>query len=268
MTSTLLKHEWLRTRAPLGALFGIITLVVLLGCLLLPLGSILATFGLIVAVGAAILLVPAAQFLLTADFWRSGFGRTGYFTQSLPVKGGTVFRAKLGWNVIASLAALVWAVVLGLLIRQVAEWTLEAAPPGPRELWQQATGVMPVWMLVGAALLLLAYIGVWPIFYYFSVSIGHEKRLAGLGAGGPIVVFVGVYLVVQVVTFLGLLAIPFGIGMDGDRLGVVPFHLLDEMTAGTSSSDVMPFGVVVILVVAAVCLWRTARSWNHRIALR
>ena len=268
MTSTLLKHEWLRTRAPLGALFGIITLVVLLGCLLLPLGSILATFGLIVAVGAAILLVPAAQLLLTTDFWRSGFGRTGYFTQSLPVRGGTVFRAKLGWNVIASLAALVWAVVLGLVIRQVAVWSLDAAPPGPRELWQQATDAMPAWMLLALALLFLAYLVVWPIFYYFSVSIGHEKRFAGLGAGGPIVVFVGVYLAVQVVTFLGLLVIPFGIGMDGNQLGVIPFHLLDEMTVGTSSSDVMPLGVVVVLVIAAVCLWRSVRSWNHKIALR
>lgn len=268
MTTTLLKHEWLRTRAPLGALAGVVSLVVLLGCLLLPFGSILATFGLIVAIGGVCLLVPAAQLLLAADFWRSGFGRTGYFTQSLPIRGGTVFRAKLAWSALASLAALVWAVFLGLVIRQVAVWSMETAPPGPRELWQQASEVMPAWMIVAAALLFLAYIGVWPIFYYFSVSVGHEKRLAGLGAGGPIVVFVGVYLVVQVVTFLGLAVIPFGIGMDGDRLGVVPFHLLDEMTAGTTSSDVMPLGVVVILVVAVVCLWRTVRSWNHRIALR
>ena len=81
-------------------------------------------------------------------------------------------------------------------------------------------------------------------------------------------VFVGVYLAVQVVTFLGLLVIPFGIGMDGNQLGVIQFHLLDEMTVGTSSSDVMPLGVVVVLVIAAVCLWRSVRSWNHKIALR
>src|SRR5699024_35743 len=115
MTTTLLKHEWLRTRGTLGMLFGILALVVILGALLAATGwPLLSELGVLLAMLGLFVLVPAAQLLLTADYWRSGYGRTGYFTHSIPARGATIFRAKLAWAIIASFAALVLTVVLGL----------------------------------------------------------------------------------------------------------------------------------------------------------
>ena len=106
MTTTLLKHEWLRTRGALGMYFGITVLVGLLGSLLGASGwSVLSVLGLLLAFLAVLVLVPGVQLLLVADYWRSGYGRTGYFTQSIPVRGATIFRAKLLWAVLVSLAA-------------------------------------------------------------------------------------------------------------------------------------------------------------------
>lgn len=115
MTTTLLKHEWLRTRGTLGMLFGILALVVILGALLAATGwPLLSELGVLLAMLGLFVLVPATQLLLTADYWRSGYGRTGYFTHSIPARGATIFRAKLAWAIIASFAALVLTVVLGL----------------------------------------------------------------------------------------------------------------------------------------------------------
>ena len=68
---------------------------------------------------------------------------------------------------------------------------------------------------------------------------------------------------------IGMLVIQFGVGeAEGETLGLVRFDLVGELAAGNTTSEVMPVGFVVSLVaVAAFCLWRTARSWNHKVAL-
>ena len=63
--------------------------------------------------------------------------------------------------------------------------------------------------------------------------------------------------------------IPFGLGIEGESVAVVPFNLLEEMSTASGTSEVMPLGfVVMLLLLAAFCLWRTVRSWNHKVALR
>src|SRR5699024_6667132 len=93
MTATLLKHEWLRTRSMLGAIAGIAVVLAALGSLLAatrwPLISTIGAYAVTVTIAG---LVPAVQLALAADYWRSSYGRTGYFTQTLPVSGPTIFR--------------------------------------------------------------------------------------------------------------------------------------------------------------------------------
>ncbi len=272
-TTTLLKHEWLRTRGPLATLFGLIALVGVLGSLLGASGwPLLSELGLAAGMLAAVVAVPAVQLALAADYWRSGYGRTGYFTHSIPVRGARIFRAKLAWATLASLAAIVLTLVLALL----AWWANSQRSGGTApswstltDAWSTVTAVTPGWMIVAGAAVFLAWFLVWPVFYYFSVSVGHERWLAGLGAGGPVVVFVAVYIASQVLALLGMLVIPFGVGeAEGETLGLVRFDLVGELAAGRTASEVMPVGFVVSLVaVAAFCLWRTARSWNHKVAL-
>lgn len=275
MTTTLLKHEWIRTRGTLGTLFGIVALVGVLGSLLGITGwPLLSVLGSLLGFLAVFILVPATQLLLAADYWKSGYGRTGYFTHSIPVRGSTIYWAKLAWAMLASLAALVLTVVLGL----VAWWAFAQqsgminAPSfsAVGEWWQWITAVTPAWMIVAGALLMLASFLAWPIYYYFSVSIGHESRLSGLGAAAPVVVFVAVYIGIQILSLLAMVAIPVGIGMvDGDSLGFVSFNLVSELSVGANASDdVMPIGFLVSMgLILVFCLWRTARSWNHKVAM-
>ncbi|MGX1596105.1 hypothetical protein ACWIDS_03380 [Dietzia maris] len=273
-TKTLLKHEWLRTRGPLTTLFGLIALVGVLGSLLGASGwPLLSELGLAAGMLAAVVAVPAVQLALAADYWRSGYGRTGYFTHSIPVRGARIFRAKLAWATLASLAAIVLTLVLALL----AWWANSQRSGGTApswstltDAWSTVTAVTPGWMIAAGAAVFLAWFLVWPVFYYFSVSVGHERWLAGLGAGGPVVVFVLVYVAMQVLSLLGMIVVPVGVGeADGETFGFVRFDLLSEMAAGASAdNNVMPVGFVISMVLLVVfCLWRTARSWNHKVAL-
>lgn len=272
-TTTLLKHEWLRTRGPLATLFGLIALVGVLGSLLGASGwPLLSELGLAAGILAAVVAVPAVQLALAADYWRSGYGRTGYFTHSIPVRGSRIFWVKLAWTMLVSLVAIVLTVVLVVLAWWANAQRSGGAPPSWSMLgdaWATLTAVTPAWMIVAGVVLLLASVLVWPVYYYFSISVGHERRLAGLGAGGPVVVFVVVYLATQALALLGMLVLPFGVGeADGETLGLVGFDLVGELAAGNATSEVMPIGFVVSLVaLAAFCLWRTARSWNRKVAL-
>lgn len=273
MITTLLKHEWLRTRGMLGTSFGVILLVGILGSLLGALNfSVVSMFGLFLGVLVAVVAVPAIQLELAMDYWRTGYGRTGYFTQSIPVRGSTIFWAKFLWAVLVSLVALALALLLGWLA-----WWAVAVNSGSElpslavlgDVMRSLASIAPAWLIVAAVLAVVVSVATMTVYYYFSVSLGHERWLASLGAGGPIVVFVVLYIVTQVTMFLGMLLVPLGLGVEDDRLAVVPFNVVSEMSIGTESSSVMPIGFVATTVVLlAVLLWRTARSWNHKVALR
>ncbi|WP_010541307.1 hypothetical protein [Dietzia alimentaria] len=274
MTTTLLKHEWLRTRGALGMFFGITMLVGILGSLLGAAGwSALSILGLLLGFLAVAVLVPGAQLLLAADYWRSSYGRTGYFTQSIPVRGSTIFQAKLIWTTLVSLVAVVLTGLAGWLLWWAASFTAEIPRPTFVAIGDALTyvgDVTPAWMIVVGAILLLVSLVMAVVYYYFAVSIGHESKLASLGWGGPIIVYVVVYFCTQVLSLVGMIVLPFGIGVKGDQLGLVHFNVLAEMSAGANANnEVMPVGfIAVLLVVGVFCLWRTARSWDRKVALR
>lgn len=274
MTTTLLTHEWLRTRGALGTTLGVIALVGVLGGLLGAAGwPLLSQLGLALGMLAAVVAVPAVQLTLAADYWRTGYGRTGYFTHAIPVRGSVIFWTKLMWAMVASLAALVLTAGLALLTWWAAARQSGLTSPSYSVLsdaWTTVTTAAPAWMIAAGVLVTLGSFLIWPVYYYFSVSVGHERRLAALGAGGPVVVFVLVYVVTQLLSLMAMIALPFGISMGaGGSLEFVRFDMIGELAAGAAASDdVMPVGFLAASVVLVVfCLWRTARSWNHRVAL-
>lgn len=269
----LLKHEWLRTCSMLGTIVALAGMVVGVATLLTATGwPVISPFGLLIGIGVILALVPVLQLALTADFWRSSYSRTGYFTHSLPIRGGRIYAAKLTWALVVTLVALLISAALLGLFWPVAAYQL-GVEMNPfivlREMWGQLTTQVSSALLIGGALGFLVMYLLWPIQYYFAASIGSEGRLNRLGFGGPVLVFVGLYLITQVAVLAGMVAIPFGVGMDGDQLAVVPFSLLAEMgiSSGTGN-DVMPLGIFPpIVIVSMLCLWRTVRSWNKKVSL-
>jgi len=270
---TLLKHEALRTRGPLAIGAGLIALIVLLGTLLSAIGwPVLAQMGIILGGIAIVVLVPGVQLLLTADYYRSSYSRTGYFTHALPIRGGRIYAAKLLWAGVVTLAALLGSLVLagiywvGLATNLGMDRNPLTAVAG---LWESMTAVASPAALLGGGLLILAMYLCWPVQFFFAVSRGSERSLNRWGLGGPVLVFVVLYLVSQLAGMLGLFVLPFGLGVEDGSLGFVPYSLLEELRlGGGGAEETMPLGFIpALLLLSVYCLWRTVRSWSHKVSL-
>ena len=272
MITALLTHEWRRTRSMVGAATGIALLVVAAAALLVAPGwPGLSLLGVLLGAAALCGYVPVLQVLLAVDYWRSSYGRIGYFTQTLPIRGGTIFAAKFLHMNLVVFAGLIVTVLLvplywgGLASGGFVDLGLIAVL---RELWATVSGALSPLLLLAAVAVFLALMVTGQAMYVFSASIGSETPINRLGFGGPVVVYIVLYGVSQVLTFAAFLVIPVGIGMTGDGLGLMRFDVLAEMTAGASSGDVMPLAFLPpLLLIGVACAWRTVRSWNRKVAL-
>ena len=273
MIAALLKHEWLRTRSLLGSIGAVAVLLVAAGTALTATGwPGISLVGMLMVMAPLAALVPATQIALAVHYWQSSYSRTGYFTQSLPLRGPTIYAAKLLWALLVSLAGLL--VSLGLLL---AAWPVIAGQLGADrnpfsvagQMWSSFASVAPAPVLIAAVVLFVGMILIWPIQYFFAASVGSETPLNRLGLGGPVVVFLGLYLASQVLVFLGMAALPWGLTMVDGQLGIDHWSVFAEMAAGDASrDDIMPIGFVpALLVIAVVCLLRTVHSWRRKISL-
>lgn len=274
MMTILLTHEWKRTRSLLLAATGIAALVTAVGSLVSATGWPVVSFlGSLLAIVVTALYVPAIQVLLAVDYWLSSYSRTGYFTQTLPVRGGTIFGAKL----LYCLAVTVVGLLITLMLAAIA-WTGQAVMAGESanpfaaagRIWSQIVDVASPGVIALAIVLLLFSYGAWLVQMLFAASIGSESRFNRMGLAGPVVVFIGVYVVLQVLLFVSILVVPLGIGPVADGLGITRIDLLGEVLTDPASSggDVMPLGFIPpLVVVTGYCLWRTVRSWNRKVSL-
>lgn len=277
MTSTLFRYEWLRTRSLLAIVTGMAALAILLCTALIAVdwtvfSTLAAGIGIMIVMG----FTPVMQIVLAVDYWRSSYGASSYLTQTIPVKGGRIFVVKMLWAAIVTTVSLVVTVVLACVL-----WAGFAAGNeqvvGLGEMFRElraalADSDMPAWLIVGV--LVGGYLAtlVAPVQYYFSISVGKERWLQTLGAGGPVLVFFLLGMVSQVVALIGLFAIPVGLHGDGSGWTLGRYSLLDDIAVDPGAVEVnvaeIPLGFIIPMVILTLlCLWRTAYSWNRKVEL-
>lgn len=274
MTGTLIKHEVLRTRGFLLVIVAAALTLGLAGSALAFTGwPVLAQFGLVLGAIGAFGLIPAIQLAEAVDYWRTSYGRLGYFTQTLPVRGSRIFWAKLAWAALVLLVALVLTLAIWLLVMVASAESLFGVPTAV--LLSQIGGILAAayaaspWLVaVGAPLILVVLYGFNTVLLFASATIGSERWLQRLGWGGPVLVWFALYTVVQIAMFALILVIPLGLGVDAaGGFGIVPADLLTAMIQDTNP-QVMPIGFIPAMVaMIPLLLWRTVRSWNHKVSL-
>lgn len=148
---------------------------------------VLSGLGVMVGLILIAVMLPATQIALAFDYWRSSYRQLGYFTQSIPVNGSTIFWAKMLWAWIASLAAIdVTAAALALFWTAFSPIVGFTANPfamlgdGLEFVSQYVSGGMLAGFIIAFVLLML----VWPVQYFFCASIGSETPLNRFGIGG------------------------------------------------------------------------------------
>ncbi|SFS10189.1 hypothetical protein SAMN04487783_1372 [Agrococcus baldri] len=274
MTAILMKHEAIRTRGFLLVILGAAVALGAVGSLMAITGwPVLAVFGTVLGFIGAFGLVPAMLLASAVDYWRTSYGRVGYFTQTLPVRGSRIFWTKFAWASLMLLVGLVLTVVLWLLVMVASAQSLFATTPTMLlgqvgDVLAAAYQAAPLLVAVGAPVISIVMYGFNLVMLFAAASIGSERRLQRLGWGGPVLVWFVLYAIVQVVMFVAVLAIPFGLGVDASgEFGVVPVDMLTAMLQNTSA-NVMPVGFLPAMALAIpLLLWRTVHSWNRRVSL-
>lgn len=264
----IIKHEWIRTRGLLTLIFGIAIGLSLMSTGMLKLNMPgITILGFVTGIIAISAILPAIQIGLGVDYWLANYRRTGYFTQTLPIKGSIQYWSKLLYGFMVCAGALALNLGMIALWLWAAEDITEMSFSQLKEAWERLVPLLTteVW-LIGAFLLIMYAIGTL-IQLYFVASIGSEEPLNNLGFGGPVVAYVVLYFCLQILSLISIFVVPYGINArDDGTLGLV--H--ESFLAGFPNIDAqaMPIGFVPILIVAYIALiWRTAYSWNRKVSL-
>ena len=204
-----------------------------------------------------------------ADYWKTLYGQRGYFTMSLPVSGKVIFWAKNTRIAIECLLALALAVGGILAVASAAAWSdgisLAEYTAGPRSVVAGMPTSTVVIMIVVQVLVSLS----WLVQGSAVMSIGAEGRFNHMGFGAPIIGFVLLYIVNQVLSTVGTFFLPLSVTTDG--------HFSTEImwtsylaTMGTEGHpNVIGIGsyVLVPLFALAMGLW-ASRSIEKHTSLR
>lgn len=262
MTSKLMKHEYLRTRSVILIIWAACAAIALVGSLMVLLNVPgVSALGIFFGVLAIVALLPGTQLYLGIEYWLTSYRRQGYFTQTLPIPGQRIYRAKLLWGALVSVASLVLTLLLAWIMTAVTR-TLDTVINTFRTAFQS----IPWWMLVMLALVLVTYLFNLLITLYFGASLGSVEPLNRWGIGGPVLVIAAVYFTTQILTVVTTFAIPLAAGMGPDGAQLQTFSLTDLFTV--EQANYVPIGSFpVILLLPLVMIWWTARCWKKGASL-
>ena len=204
-----------------------------------------------------------------ADYWKTLYGQRGYFTMSLPVSGTTIFWAKTTRMVIECLLALALAVGGIIAVASAAAWSdgisLAEYTAGPRSLVAGVPTSTVAIMIVVQVLVSLS----WLVQGSAVMSIGAEGRFNHMGFGAPIIGFVLVYIVNQVLSTVGTFFVPLSVTTDGHFSTEIMWTSYRATLGTEGHPNVIGIGscILVPLFALAMGLW-ASRSIEKHTSLR
>ena len=270
MYAKLLAYE-IRSRAVAdGRSFGafIVTLAVASGIVASGLPGISGSTAFL-AYALCALTPVACAIAAMADYWKTLYGQRGYFTMSLPVSGKVIFWAKNTRMVIECLLALALAVGGIFAVASAAAWSdgisLAEYTAGPRSVVAGVPTSTVVIMIVVQVLMALS----WLVQGSAVMSIGAEGRFNHMGFGAPIIGFVLLYIVNQVLSVVGTFFFPLSVTTDGHFSTEIMWTSYSATIGTEEYPNVIGIGSYVLVPLFALILglW-ASRSIEKHTSLR
>ena len=215
-------------------------------------------------------LTPAACAIAAmGDYWKTLYGQRGYFTMSLPISGTVIFWAKITRIMIECLLALALAVGGIMVVASAAAWSdgisLAEYTAGPRSL---VAGIptFTVSLMIAAQLILAMS---WVVQACAAMTIGAEGRFNHMGFGAPIIGFVLVYIVNQVLSAVGTFFLPLSVTTDGHFSTEIMWASYRATMGTDGHPNVIGIGSYVLVPLFALILGAWAsRSIEKHTSLR
>ena len=215
-------------------------------------------------------LTPAACAIAAmADYWKTLYGQRGYFTMSLPISGTVIFWAKITRIVIECLLALALAVGGIIAVAAAAAWSdgisLAEYTAGPRSL----VAGMPTSTVVIMIALQIVLSMSWIVQGCAVMTIGAEGRFNHLGFGAPIIGFVLLYIVNQVLSTVGTFFLPLSVTTDGHFSTEIMWASYRATMGTDGQPNVIGIGSYILVPLFALILglW-ASRSIEKHTSLR
>ena len=223
----------------------------------------------ILAYALCALTPVACAIAAMADYWKTLYGQRGYFTMSLPVSGTTIFWAKTTRMVIECLLALALAVGGVIAVASAAAWSdgisLAEYTAGPRSLVAGVPTSTVAIMIVVQVLVSLS----WLVQGSAVMSIGAEGRFNHMGFGAPIIGFVLLYIVNQVLSAVGTFFLPLSVTTDGHFSTEIMWTSYRATMGTDGHPNVIGIGSYVLVPLFALILGAWAsRSIEKHTSLR
>ena len=204
-----------------------------------------------------------------ADYWKTLYGQRGYFTMSLPISGKVIFWAKNTRIMIECLLALALAVGGIFAVASAAAWSdgisLAEYTAGPRSVVAGMPTSTVVLMIAAQLILAMS----WVVQGCAAMSIGAEGRFNHMGFGAPIIGFVLLYIVNQVLSTVGTFFVPLSVTTDGHFSTEIMWTSYQATLGTDGHPNVIGIGsyVLVPLFALAMGLW-ASRSIEKHTSLR
>ena len=270
MFTKLLAYE-IRSRAVAdGRSFGafVVTIAVASGIVAAGLPGISGSTA-ILAYALCALTPVACAIAALADYWKTLYGQRGYFTMSLPISGKVIFWAKNIRIMIECFLALVLAVGGILAVASAAAWSdgirLAEYTAGPRSLVAGVPTVTVVIMIVAQVILSMS----WVVQGSAAMSIGAQGRFNHLGFGAPIIGFVLVYVIDQMLSMIATFFMPLSVTTDGHFSTEIMWTSYRATMGTDGQPNVIGIGSYILVPLFALFLavW-ASRSIEKRTSLR
>lgn len=206
-------------------------------------------------------------FMIITDY-QNFYGKRAYFVQSIPARTSALFSSRFLYYLITSLCLILIVVlefIIFMKIQKIDFW-------GPmfgfyKNIFPVMLGLIFFSLICGILLM------------QTTVTLGSSPAFRKLGIGGPVVVYIILYVIYQVGTLLSMLFIPLGVELSIEPSGEVTSQILTQnMIAyyredlfNSAAMDAKPYiglgFLLFYLIISVVLLAITYREMKHRVSL-
>lgn len=286
MIAKLIKYDFNALKKPIGLTWIItlgVTILFSLGIHFLPQGLAITSllFSILSLVAASVILT----IIQVINYYRSMYEKTGYFTWSVPANNRELFWAKTIFNLSAILAS---SLLVCLCIALNVFALNSANYEGFYYAFEALKKIETPGLIMGTSALYI----IWESFIYifsfqFIITAGNRSPfLDKFGKiGGPIIVGIILYLVMQILNLLvlfipGILTINTGTNLSfsliwestfsGAAVGILPQSLPGQIAANASAAVIgIPIWYVVLSILTLITLAvLTCRFYRRGTSLR
>ena len=221
------------------------------------------------ALGFACIIIIIAVAMM---FSKTMFGRAGYLTLTLPVKTGSLLASK-------TISSLIWVfVVYALFLGSLFLWVFQVKDELGQEVMESAENLL---RLFGVPSFLTIFMGVFSFCLSLAVlvlvavqslqlglTLSHVSPISKFGNIGIIIIFFGLFAVIQSVSNAIADLIPCGLVITPDVIKITSDVNATKATMGMDAMGINVIGSFIRLAVAIGLHFPTKYLIKHKVSIK